>query len=154
MPVAARLSAASGNVPAQASLQTASSKPAQTPALGEEQVAPEEASLIQQINDLVLSIHARRNPPGTKLVPRDAHPKMHGLVRAEFLVLDDLPPNLRYGVFRKPQTFDAWIRFSASSAIPQPDTTPDGHGMAIKLMGVPGQKLLEAEKNATTRTSF
>lgn len=121
------------------------------PALGQEQIAPDETDLIAQINDLVLQILKAENPPGTKTVHRDAHPKMHGLVRAEFIVLDDLAPNLRYGVFAKPQTFDAWIRFSAGSATIQPDTAPDGHGMAIKVMGVPGEKLLDSEKEATTQ---
>lgn len=121
------------------------------PTLGQEQIAPDEADQIRQIDDLVLQILKQENPPGTKIVHRDAHPKMHGLVRAQFIVLDDLPANLRYGVFKAPHTYDAWIRFSASSATIQPDTTPDGHGMAIKLMGVPGEKLLEPEKNETTQ---
>ena len=67
---------------------------------------------------------------------RDAHPKAHGCVRAEFRVLDDLPPALRVGVFAATRTFNAWVRFSNGSATPQPDAIGDGRGMAIKLMGV------------------
>jgi hypothetical protein len=67
---------------------------------------------------------------------RDAHAKPHGCVRAEFRVLDDLPPTLRVGVFATPRTYEAWIRFSNGSGTPQRDSRGDGRGMAIKLMGV------------------
>src|SRR5258708_3290500 len=40
---------------------------------------------------------------------RDAHPKAHGCVKAEFRVLGDLAPALRVGVFASPRTFEAWI---------------------------------------------
>ncbi len=78
------------------------------------------------------------------LAHRDAHPKAHGCVKAQFRVLDDVPPALRKGVFAAPRTFDAWIRFSNGSGSPQPDSVPDGRGMAIKLMGV-------AESPSTTQ---
>jgi hypothetical protein len=67
---------------------------------------------------------------------RDAHPKAHGCVRAEFRVLDGLPPALRVGVFAEARTYKAWIRFSNGSETPQPDSIGDGRGMAIKLMEV------------------
>jgi catalase len=67
---------------------------------------------------------------------RDAHPKGHGVVRAEFRVLDGLPPELRVGLFATPRSFDAWIRFSNGNPTPQDDSKGDGRGMAIKLMGV------------------
>jgi hypothetical protein len=67
---------------------------------------------------------------------RDAHPKAHGCVRAEFRVLGDLPPALRRGIFAAPRNYQAWIRFSNGSGTPQPDSVGDGRGMAIKLMGV------------------
>ncbi len=69
---------------------------------------------------------------------RDAHPKAHGCVRATFRVLDGLPDTLRVGVFAEPREFQAWIRFSNGSPVPQPDTKGDARGMAIKLMDVAG----------------
>ena len=54
-------------------------------------------------------------------------------------------------MLQSPRTYPAWIRFSSSAATIQPDTTPDGHGMAIKLMGVEWEKLLESEKLQTTQ---
>jgi hypothetical protein len=67
---------------------------------------------------------------------RDAHPKAHGCVEAEFRVLDDLPPSLRVGLFEQPRLFQAWIRFSNGFETPQDDEVGDVRGMAIKLMGI------------------
>ena len=72
------------------------------------------------------------------LLPRDAHPKMHGLVRAEFIVHGDIPAALKVGVFAHAQTYAAWVRFSNASGIAQPDTKRDIRGMAVKLVGVVG----------------
>jgi hypothetical protein len=79
------------------------------------------------------AIHA---PPAR----RDAHPKAHGCVTAEFRVLDDLPESLRVGVFKEPRTYQVWIRFSNGFETPQADSNGDARGMAIKLMGVEGSR--------------
>ena len=70
-------------------------------------------------------------------------------MRASFRVLDDLPPECRVGLFSEPATYDAQIRFSngafgASGA----DVLPNIRGIALKLSGVPGQKLLPGEENS------
>ena len=84
----------------------------------------------------------------TGLTRRGQHPKQHGVVRATFEVLDDIPPQYKVGLFAKPGRYDALIRFSNG---PQKEDRQQGaQGMAIKLLGVPGQKILKAEANATT----
>ncbi|HXA48609.1 MAG TPA: catalase family protein [Burkholderiaceae bacterium] len=88
-------------------------------------------------------------PTGT--MRRDAHPKMHGVVKAEFVIEPDLPEDLRVGIFREARTYQAWIRFSNQNATMQADIKNDIRGMAIKLMGVPGQKLLEQEEDEQTQ---
>lgn len=75
------------------------------------------------------------------LMPRDAHPKMHGLVRAEFTVHGDLAEAYRVGVFAQARTYPAWVRFSNANSTAQPDNKRDIRGMAIKLEGVQGDKL-------------
>jgi len=87
--------------------------------------------------------------PAPKRTLRDAHPKQIGLVKAEFTVLDNIPSQYKVGVFKEAKTYKAWIRFSNLSN--GPDISKDSRGMAIKLMGVPGEKVLEAEKNETTQ---
>ena len=73
------------------------------------------------------------SPPHVK---RHAHPKMHGCVQAVFRVDDDVPEDLREGVFRQPgREYRAWVRFSNAFGI-QPDLRFENRGMAIKLLDV------------------
>jgi hypothetical protein len=79
---------------------------------------------------------------------RDAHAKDNGCVSAEFVVDPNLDPELRHGVFQPGRRYKAWIRFSNADSEPGSDRKPDGRGMAIKLTGVEGPKLLpESERN-------
>ncbi|HVB04289.1 MAG TPA: catalase family protein [Chitinophagaceae bacterium] len=75
---------------------------------------------------------------------RQIHPKMHGAVKAEFIVESDLPEELRVGVFRTQRSFPCWVRFSNGNTRVHPDRKRDIRGVAIKLMGVQGEKILES----------
>jgi len=106
----------------------------------------------QRIHDLAARLQAkiiRENSDG--LMRRDAHPKMHGLVRAEFTVESGLPPELQVGLFAEPRTYQAWLRFSNQSPGRGPDIERDIRGMAVKLMGVQGDKLLDTQKYGQTQ---
>lgn len=81
---------------------------------------------------------------------RDAHPKMHGCVHGEFAVLAELPAELSLGLFGAEQSWPAWIRFSNQNNAVSPDAKPDIRGVAIKLMGVPGEKLIDSDPHCTT----
>lgn len=81
------------------------------------------------------------------LARRDAHPRAHGCVRARFEVEDSLPPAFAQGVLQPSTRYAAWIRFSNGASDPtRPDGAGDARGMAIKLTGVPGPKLLADEQ--------
>ena len=113
--------------------------------LAEERPIPDEELHLQEIIDRMHDQMAGRFKPGG--FERGGNTKTHGIVRAEFTVLDGLPENLRKGIFAKPRTFKAWVRYSG----PGPDVPKDiedvGFGsMAIKLMGVEGPKLMDEEK--------
>ena len=82
---------------------------------------------------------------------RDVHTKMNALMRAEFTVDDSVPPELRHGIFARPGTYKAWVRSSNSSNNVQPDIERDIRGLAIKLMGVPGRKVLASDPDAPTQ---
>jgi catalase len=86
-----------------------------------------------------------------KPVMRGEHAKPHGCVKAEFKVLENLPEHLQVGIFREPKTYSAFIRFSNGNSRNQPDSVGDGRGMAIKLLDVPGEKVLDDEKDAKTQ---
>src|SRR5688572_23121249 len=82
---------------------------------------------------------------------RQIHTKMHGCVKAQFVVEQDLPEHLRIGVFAIPRMYNAWVRFSNANTIPKPDRKKDVRGVAIKIMGVPGEKLLKQERYEQTQ---
>ncbi|MCG4455322.1 catalase family protein [Pseudomonas sp. MMS21-TM103] len=111
------------------------------PVSSEEQVPPGEAALTQGIiEDAIRVVEQHRN--NTRVL-RDAHAKAHGCVKAQVTVLADLDDSLRHGVFsERGKTWQAWIRFSNGNAYPQFDRIRDARGMALKLLDVPGQKLL------------
>jgi hypothetical protein len=78
---------------------------------------------------------------------RGGNTKTHGIVRGEFIVHDNLPPQFRHGIFAKPQTFRAWVRFSGPGPYVTPDIDDVGFmSISIKLMGVPGPKLMDQER--------
>ncbi len=117
--------------------------------LAQEVPPPGEAACIQDLAERLKAKIIRDNPTG--IMRRDAHPKMHGVVKAEFTVKSGLPDALRVGIFKEPHTFRAWIRFSNQDGSINPDIDRDLRGMAIKLMGVPGEKLLEQELQEQTQ---
>jgi hypothetical protein len=82
---------------------------------------------------------------------RDAHRKSHGCVQATFTVQGGLPGKVAQGLFAKPAAYNAVIRYSNGSGSSQDDHTNDARGMALKIMGVPGMKLLNDEPTAATQ---
>src|SRR5207253_1450744 len=78
---------------------------------------------------------------------RGGNTKTHGLVRGEFIVRDDLPPAMRRGIYATPRSYKAWVRFAGPGPYITPDIDDVGFmSIGIKLMGVPGPKLMEEEK--------
>lgn len=113
-----------------------------------ESLYPNEAATAKQIADTIeMSI---RKEYVTDIALRDAHPKAHGCVRAEFKINETLPPLLAQGVFIPGKTYQAWIRFSnGSSNAKQADIKKDARGMAIKLLEVSGKNL--SDENSSTQ---
>ena len=78
---------------------------------------------------------------------RGGNTKTHGIVRGEFIVHDGLHAELRHGIYAEPRTYRAWVRFSGPGPYITPDIDDVGFmSISIKLMGVPGPKLMEEEK--------
>jgi catalase len=70
-------------------------------------------------------------------------------VRAIFRVDRDIDPSLQHGVFKPGKESHAWIRFSNGNSERLSERWPDARGVAIKLLGVPGPKLLGDETSDT-----
>lgn len=111
-------------------------------ALAEEKPLPGEEAALDSIIATMTEYSHRHYKPGGYL--RTGNTKTHGIVRAEFIVRDDLPANMRKGVFAEPKSFRAWVRFSGPGPNAPPDIEDVGFlSCAIKLMGVNGPKLLD-----------
>ncbi len=121
------------------------------PAADQEVIPPDEPDAIKSILDTFEAAVKKEHVAGARPAWRDAHAKAHGCVKAEFSVKADIPADLRRGVFAAPRSFTAWIRFSNGDGRPQDDRVRDGRGMAIKLTGVDGPKLLAEEAEAKTQ---
>ncbi len=119
------------------------------PLMATEYPPPGEAAATEKIIGL-LKERLEKDFPAPERMQRDAHPKQHGLVKAEFTVSEHIPEEYRVGVFAEPRTFHAWIRYSNLSGQQKPDISKDSRGMAIKLMGVEGEKILPEQADATT----
>jgi len=110
--------------------------------------ADEAASIDFVSSSLKASVQAVQAKEGHAF--RDAHRKAHGCVAARFTVLSGLDSKLAVGLFAKPASYDAVIRYSNGSQSTD-DTKGDARGMAVKVMGVAGPKLLEDEAGASTQ---
>lgn len=114
-------------------------------ALAEEKIYPDEEQSLDEIIRLMADQMRGHFKPGQ--FERGGNTKTHGLVRATVTVRDDLPEHMRKGIFAKQRSYPAYVRFSG----PGPDVPTDiqdvGFGsMAIKLMDVPGKKIMADEK--------
>jgi hypothetical protein len=110
---------------------------------------PEAADIAAIVATLTAALD--RDTSSGALVRRDAHPKHHALLRTTVVVGDDVPADLRHGVFERPRRFEAWLRLSNGAPRVQPDEKKDQRGFALKLTGVEGPKLMEDERDATTQ---
>jgi len=113
--------------------------------LAAEKPLPGETAFLDSIFADMAAYMRDHYTPGT--YERAGNTKTHGVVRGEFIVRTDLPAEFRKGVFSEPRTFPAWIRFGGPGPATPPDIDDVGVlSIGIKLMGVPGPKLLEDEK--------
>lgn len=121
-------------------------RPQETLRLAEERILPDEAASLESIIDSFAGHLRRSYRPGT--YERGGNTKTHGLVGAEVRIRDDLPAHLRHGIFAEPRSYPAYIRYSG----PGPDLPDDIRdvgfvSMAMKLMDVPGPKLMDDEQH-------
>lgn len=113
-----------------------------------ERPAPEEA----QVQAGMIAQFARIQ--GTTLkdyghAVRGVHAKSHGLLTGRLTVLDGLPPALAQGLFATPGDHDAVLRLSTNPGDILDDSVSTPRGLALKVLGVTGERLPGSEGNAT-----
>ena len=62
-----------------------------------------------------------------------------------------VPPDLRHGLFATPASYEAFVRFSSGAGQLQSDRVPDVRGIAVKLVGVAGTKVIPGLERAPTQ---
>lgn len=113
--------------------------------LAEEKIESDEKESLDKIIDLMADQMRGHFKPGG--YERGGNTKTHGIVRATVTIRDDLPEHCRRGIFATPRSYPAYVRYSG----PGPDVPSDIRdvgfaSMAVKLMDVPGKKLMDEEK--------
>lgn len=113
--------------------------------LAEEANIPGEDEALDSIIESMGAYMRLKYAPGE--FERAGNTKTHGIVRGEVIIRKDIPSHMSHGIFAVPKAYRAWVRFSG----PGPDSPADIDDVgflscAIKLMGVPGPKLMNDEQ--------
>lgn len=104
------------------------------------------AAMVEELQNQMVELF----PNGTRML-RQAESKMHGCLKATFTVNPELDQKYRIGLFRQPgKSYDAIIRFSNAKTGIVADSKKDQRGMAVKLVGVEGPKLMLDKHDAVT----
>ena len=108
-----------------------------------ERPEPDEAEVTRQIIDEMGKI-AGTVFKDSGHAERGVHAKSHGLLEGELRVLDGLPPALAQGLFARAGTYPVILRLSTNPGDVLDDTVSTPRGLALKVIGVPGERLPDA----------
>ena len=103
-----------------------------------EVLQPGEEQTFDEIAATMLDIQAKIGSRQRHTV-RAVHAKSHGLLKAEVTVLEGLPPELAQGLFAKPGSYGAVMRFSTNPGDILSDHISTPRGLAMKIIGVDGE---------------
>ena len=109
-----------------------------------EQPAPDEADTIKGLEEQFKIILDTTSKDYGHAV-RSVHAKGHGIARGTLTIADGLPPELAQGMFAAPGEHDAVIRLSTNAGDILDDAISLPRGLALKVMGVEGERLPGAE---------
>jgi len=114
-----------------------------------ETVADGEEARLVAYAEALRAIQAGRAGAGSPA--RALHAKGNCGVEGELTVLPDLPDPARAGLFAKPATYRAYVRYSNGDGRRRADTAGDVRGVAVKVVGVEGTKIIPGMENETTQ---
>lgn len=113
-----------------------------------EQVPDDEAETAKELADTLHSIMATTFKDNGH-AHRSVHAKSHGVLRGHITVLDGLPAEFAQGAFAKPGTLPLVLRFSTNPGDVLDDKVSTPRGLAIKIVGVEGDRLPGSEGQVT-----
>ena len=65
--------------------------------------------------------------------------------------MGEAPRDLRHGLFAEPGSYDAFVRFSSGAGRARNDRVADVRGLAVKVLGVAGPKVIPGLESASTQ---
>ena len=113
-----------------------------------ETIDQDERETIQGLVETMRRIHGTTSRDYGHAV-RATHAKSHGLLCGTLRVLDGLPPYLAQGLFAEPGAYDVVMRLSTQPGDILPDSVSSTRGMALKVIGVEGERLPGSEDDRT-----
>ncbi len=114
-----------------------------------EQVQPDEADTQRELVETFHKIVDTTNQDYGHAF-RSVHAKSHALLEGELKVNDGLPPELAQGIFAQGgRRYPVLLRMSTNAGDPLPDTISLPRGLAIKVIGVDGERLPGSENSNT-----
>ena len=113
-----------------------------------EVVAEDETETIAELKETLLKI-SKTMQEHTGHGMRSVHAKSFSLLRGTLEVLPNLPANFAQGVFAVPKTYDIVARMSTPPAEELDDRVSLPRGMALKIVGVEGERLPGSENDTT-----
>jgi hypothetical protein len=115
-----------------------------------ETVAPDEDERFRGFAEELTSIQRTRTAQRGGAAARALHVKQHVGAVGELVV--KAPETARSGVFAMSgKSWPVYVRFSNGTGHEQADKRPDVRGFALKLVGVPGQKLIKGLESELTQ---
>jgi hypothetical protein len=115
----------------------------------QENIAPGEAARFDAYAAELRALQKQRAQGGKAM--RGLHAKSHAGAIGELVVPAGLPDVLRVAVFSEPRSWPVYARFSNGHGGRQHDGAADVRGLAIKLVGVPGRKLIPGLEDKRTQ---
>lgn len=108
-----------------------------------EDIKPNEQEVISSLND-AFDVILKRTADDYGHAVRSVHAKAHGLLKGTITVRENLPVELAQGLFSRPGSYDVYMRMSTNAGDILPDTIALPRGLAMKVVGVEGQRLRDA----------
>jgi len=108
----------------------------------------EESKKIDDIVDALRVTH-RHAFDLRRHAPRDTHAKGHGFLKGTLTVADCLPPEYAQSLFSTPGEYPVILRFATEPGAMLDDRTPAARGLAMKLIGVEGEKMRGGDARVT-----
>lgn len=118
-----------------------------------EQVDPDEEKVFAELDETLSKIREKTFEDSGH-ARRSVHAKAHGVLRARMSVLGGLTDTLAQGLFAQPGEYDVLMRFSTNPGDVLDDKVSVPRGLALKVFGVPGERLHGSEADVTQNFVF